>query len=255
MMANVRKKAREFTKALNGDFSAKAISAYLTKLGVSIAEIDASGYEVINRLHLTGLIARNGAVTYQNSGGYVVFLNLHATACEKQTALLREAGHILLEHKSAEGVVGNTLFMQKEADAFVRHALRAVSPFSKILPWVVAAALLCVLSASAWLVITQQTKDASSAPPAFVDALEIEDFAEDETAQAEEGQAAVGQAENAEQNAAVKVQEPNSIVYITKSGKKYHCKNCRHITGRNVSALSLREAIRANYTPCADCMK
>lgn len=42
----------------------------------------------------------------------------------------------------------------------------------------------------------------------------------------------------------------DTLVYVTKTGKKYHRKDCRHAsTG---TAISLREA-REKYTPCSQC--
>jgi len=44
----------------------------------------------------------------------------------------------------------------------------------------------------------------------------------------------------------------NSIVYITKSGTKYHRAGCRFL-GQSDVPISLAEAKRRGYTPCATC--
>lgn len=42
-------------------------------------------------------------------------------------------------------------------------------------------------------------------------------------------------------------------VYITKSGKRYHKADCRHIAGRDVIEKTITEAEEDGYTPCKDC--
>lgn len=42
-------------------------------------------------------------------------------------------------------------------------------------------------------------------------------------------------------------------VYVTQSGAKYHRKNCPAIRDRNVTALSLEDAIANDYEPCKKC--
>lgn len=43
------------------------------------------------------------------------------------------------------------------------------------------------------------------------------------------------------------------IVYITRSGKRYHKADCRHIAGRDVIETTIAEAEEDGYTPCKDC--
>ncbi len=42
------------------------------------------------------------------------------------------------------------------------------------------------------------------------------------------------------------------IVYITKTGEKYHTKYCMHIKLSRIE-VTYDEAIRRNYTPCSVC--
>jgi hypothetical protein len=42
------------------------------------------------------------------------------------------------------------------------------------------------------------------------------------------------------------------IVYITKSGKKYHCAGCRSLS-KSCIAITLAEAKKKGYTPCGSC--
>ena len=43
-------------------------------------------------------------------------------------------------------------------------------------------------------------------------------------------------------------------VFITKSGDKYHNKNCKHITNKkDIIHMSISEAETAGYKPCNDC--
>lgn len=54
--------------------------------------------------------------------------------------------------------------------------------------------------------------------------------------------------------ASAPVEEPQSeVVYITKSGKRYHKADCRHIAGHDVIEKTIAEAEEDGYTPCKDC--
>ena len=44
----------------------------------------------------------------------------------------------------------------------------------------------------------------------------------------------------------------DTIVYITKSGKKYHREGCRYLSKSKIP-ISLKEAIKRGYTPCSVC--
>lgn len=49
-------------------------------------------------------------------------------------------------------------------------------------------------------------------------------------------------------------QKQEEIVYVTKTGKKYHKAGCPHLKGKkNVTAMTKSEAIRLGYTACEDC--
>lgn len=43
----------------------------------------------------------------------------------------------------------------------------------------------------------------------------------------------------------------SSVIYITKSGKKYHSKDCSHLSNSNTQ--STREAVRETHQPCKSC--
>ncbi len=58
-------------------------------------------------------------------------------------------------------------------------------------------------------------------------------------------------AENAETSIADEPQ--GEVVYITKSGKRYHKADCRHIAGRETIEKTISEAEEDGYTPCKDC--
>jgi len=42
------------------------------------------------------------------------------------------------------------------------------------------------------------------------------------------------------------------VVYVTRTGEKYHCKGCAHLRKSSIP-LSLAEAKRKGYTPCSHC--
>ena len=49
-----------------------------------------------------------------------------------------------------------------------------------------------------------------------------------------------------------KINETEKIVYITKTGKKYHLENCRTLRGEK-EAIDLNEAIKNGYEVCKVC--
>ena len=60
-------------------------------------------------------------------------------------------------------------------------------------------------------------------------------------------------AEASAEPAAKVAQDPDEIiVYVTKSGKKYHRKDCYHLR-KSARPIPLKEAIRKGYEPCKHC--
>ncbi len=47
-------------------------------------------------------------------------------------------------------------------------------------------------------------------------------------------------------------QRKSAIVYITKSGKCYHQKGCKHLKKSSIS-IDITDAINNNYSPCKIC--
>lgn len=43
-----------------------------------------------------------------------------------------------------------------------------------------------------------------------------------------------------------------TIVYITRTGKKYHTENCKYL-GKQKISITLKEAIKRRFTPCSSC--
>ena len=47
-----------------------------------------------------------------------------------------------------------------------------------------------------------------------------------------------------------------NLVYITKTGEKYHIGDCKHISDKdNLMSLPLEQAVDMGYEPCKDCIK
>ena len=44
---------------------------------------------------------------------------------------------------------------------------------------------------------------------------------------------------------------PDRVVYVTKSGKKYHPENCYHLRGKS-SSMTLKEAEAKGYEACSN---
>jgi hypothetical protein len=43
------------------------------------------------------------------------------------------------------------------------------------------------------------------------------------------------------------------IVYVTKSGKKYHLEDCRTLKGKTKFTMKLKDAVDGGYEPCKVC--
>jgi methylphosphotriester-DNA--protein-cysteine methyltransferase len=52
--------------------------------------------------------------------------------------------------------------------------------------------------------------------------------------------------------AAVFAAGPDTVVYITKSGEKYHTENCSSLRNSK-TAITLEEAVLQGYEPCQRC--
>ena len=48
-------------------------------------------------------------------------------------------------------------------------------------------------------------------------------------------------------------EDSSYIVYVTRTGKKYHSYDCRY--AKNSTPVTLNEAVKAKYEPCGICQK
>lgn len=49
------------------------------------------------------------------------------------------------------------------------------------------------------------------------------------------------------------INNTNNLVYVTKTGSKYHKANCFHIKGRKTKTITLSNAQKEGFTACKDC--
>jgi len=50
-------------------------------------------------------------------------------------------------------------------------------------------------------------------------------------------------------------QNSQSAYYITKTGTKYHTKDCEYILGHKLTKIQKQDAERLGYEPCLGCIK
>lgn len=113
------------------------------------------------------------------------------------------------------------------------------------------AAIGILISVSAGTGHTDDVSTVTSEPPAVT--LEV---TEDTSSNAAETSVAMSQTTTPPlvTTTSAPVEDSESeTVYITKSGKRYHKADCRHITGRDVTEKTIAEAEQDGYTPCKDC--
>ena len=217
-MANrkIKKTAEHFLQTVDGNISPTDLVRYLIQAGAEVLEIDFSKWDIVSRINATGFFLKYSAVTYQTKNKFVVFVNRCVPAAEKQRALLREIGHLALEHAASFGLIGTSAQMQKEADFFADCVLLPQKDQKRrvLFTVIISVLILAIISCTVGLYINNSSKSVT---------------------------ASIGTI--------------NKTVYVTKNGSKYHAELCRHIRGSSVIPLSLEKAQTMNYDPCADCMK
>lgn len=218
MSKRIKSAVRKYIKGAKGtDFiSAKK---YIEKLGYNVILYNTPcGDEKLIQYNCVD-IAKNHRAFTQCGVPKTIFINNNASLEDKRYLLLHEIGHILLGHiGDGYGYARNSILIDIEANAFVNALLE----YKEInyLP------ILCVVMIlTAGIVVNIAFRHDNSTPTYTVPTNTVDtDMSDNQT----------------------------DIVYITRTGTKYHRADCRYTKDKDCIAVSKSEA-EQNHTPCKIC--
>ena len=204
---------RYYKKAKKADYISAEIFA--EQLGYPVILFNTSdGDEVLRSCRCT---ANHKAFTYNGSAKYI-FIDGNIPCESRLYLLLHEIGHILLGHiGDGKSYTRNSILIDVEANAFVNDVL-SYKKFN-ILP-ALCAVIIFVTGVGIGLAFPLITESPSS-EPANIQTTDISDNQSD-------------------------------IVYITRTGTKYHRADCRYTKDKDCTAVS-RQEVQGKYTPCSYC--
>lgn len=174
--------------------------------------------ELLNTLKLSHMIKSHNGFSYEDENNGFVFIKNKLTEQERKNAYLHELAHIRLNHLRFSG---NEILQEFEAETF-SICVKALLWLKRIAK---SAALIAVLIAVGIIGanISGKNETANYTTEQFTAPISS-------------------------------VLPDSDTVYITKSGKKYHKRLCRHIKNSNtLFDIPIEKAENAGYEPCKDC--
>lgn len=212
MSSKVKKAANKLYNKLKGDITFSAVEDYLKKLGYKII--------FFNTIHGDAELARYGLTEKaQQTDAFtycgsakIVFINSLISVEDRFYLLLHEVAHIILKHLEP-GRISMSNSILLDIDADAFvHLLLNPQQFSRK----TAIAWLLVLGTATGVFLYNAMTYTETPPVVNL------------------------------------VAQPESIVYITSTGEKFHDENCGTITGRATAQISRTEALKI-HEPCSMC--
>lgn len=267
------------------------IEDILTSKGFKIINYDVSCKEhadILKGLGVLQLASRTKAFTYVNNQEKIVFIKIGISANEKRLLLAHELGHIAMGHISDKGVIGyhpSGLIdegQEDEANAFALEFLAPVCVLSRKhirTPQMVSALTLLDEKRSRLIAdeihnYTQSTHLEAELCRKFEISGNIKKFCTQKIINCTEIILIISviifvlfcvpttqkysiSANTTEQSVATnssETSECNNAVYVTKSGSKFHKRNCRHIKNSStILEIPYNDVTHSGYEPCKDC--
>lgn len=217
----IKRAAKKFIKALNGKTDFVSVEEYLKGKGYKVVFFNTeTGDRELERFGLAEKAQKSPAFTYTGAAN-IIFIDNNASSEDKNYLLYHEAGHIELGHAGYARIsTKNKFLMEFEADTFAQMVVNPTKTHKSALPLVLLViALLCI---------------SFYAGTAFPHNHYIPD-----------GMPAGGTVET---NGA---EQTEDIVYVTRTGKKYHRESCGYL--RNDSMAMSRTQAAQHYSPCSIC--
>lgn len=180
------------------------------------------GCEIFNKYGIREYARSVDAFTFKKDDLKYVFIQRKPSCEDKLYLLLHEVGHIILKHSEKNSLISSTRLCELEADTFAYTVLNPPnhSRASALTVWI----LTMALSFSAGFFGAPRVNPTQT----DTDPQEISEIAftaEDVV---------------------------DELVYITRTGKKYHLENCVYIRSKESTAVEKEEAQRT-HAPCSVC--
>ncbi len=218
--------ANKIKKTLKGNkLTFISVEKILNKLGYSVVFFNTpTGDEEIERYELEAEAETLKSFTYARTA-HIVFINGNLHSDDKLYLALHELGHIVLGHVGdGRLITRNSILIDIEADNFVYSII--YPPKRNSFHTLVAAIILSISILFGTCYICNQNKTAqvqTANTEVFTPTPIQTDFSQ------------------------------TTSVYVTSSGKKFHCADCRYVKNKtNVTELERDMAISL-YEPCSVC--
>lgn len=219
------------------------IFSFCYHLGVSVKTYN-EGEGIIKSMDLEHERKRKNGFIFSFNGKKIIFYDDGLAPKEMRFVISHELGHYLLEHSEKNW---KKLKYEREANIFAHECMKLLYPdsprtekqnkffYAKIISAVIILAVTPAALIPALANRPTQTPAPSNTQPMHTSAPA--------------------------QNVPVSTAEPtpesditSKIVYLTKSGNKYHESSCPHINGRTTFSMTLGEAEKSGYEACKSCM-
>ncbi len=219
-MIDVKKSANRFVKKyISQDIDVESIEGVIRQQGYTLVYFRAQNNTdevdtVLNSLNLVDMARHSRGFVYADEKYRLVFINEDLTDKEKLIVLLHEEGHIFLEHTRNHKVIGLDVIEEHEANEFVHYVLY-VSPLMMAGKVIKKYRVVFIGVLVAVVVVA-------------VGALSYRKYTLEQTYYGE--------------------------YYVTKTGTKYHTKECGLIEDSDIRRLTKEDMESGKYEPCSVCI-
>ena len=244
-----RRQVREFIRKYRlRQVNVRTLKGVLKDQGYTVVEFNGvcdreDVAELITSLGLTELAAnvKNG-FTYHSDKYRLVFLNEALNDEEKAIVLAHEEGHIWHGHMQSGNRVGDDVICEYEANEFAHYLLAYRNPYRKNVVCTAFACAALVLLAGVFFRYAGRNDAVGADRTQGQRALESDAVKKDVSK--DEGDVS-------EKNISVSTEE----YYITKTGTKYHVRDCMYIRNKtDVRRMTEEEYESGEYEPCKACL-
>ena len=177
------------------------------------------------------------AFTFKKDEMRIVFVRSKVSCEDKLYLLLHEVGHVILRHAEKSALISNSRLQDFEADTFAYTVLNPPKhgKLTALTAWILTMTL-CFASGFFYALRVQTAPESTY------------EKANEETFQTAPAGIYRNISEETNQTPAGK----EELVYITKTGKKYHLGNCIYVRNKACIAVNRDEA-QQTHEPCSVC--
>lgn len=234
------KAAKRFVKTfLKGNVNFEAVSNYINKEGyiINFYNPDESN-SLIEKYKLSDFSKTVHAFTIKAKDVKTVFIDISLSAENKFRALLHETGHIVLGHMDISSTFADKRLHDMQAETFAYSVLNYKRNY-KPLYFAICLVLTSIIS------VTTEYNLCSNARPHANPSQEQYNIPV--------ASGITQQLEPAETQTPVIHENNTELVYVTKSGTRYHKANCQYVRNNNTTTAIKADEANKRYTPCKVC--